>query len=169
MIGKYFDGALALAMGAALLVVLTVVGWMSYQAGAASGARAAAAERERTLQAEQAATREALERLQAAQTRGDTLSRQLAATIRETGRLRKERDDAISRTTTGRVCLDEPALRVLDGAPGPRCRFARRRRRRCSSGCRTRCHRYPRRPLGARCRRAVRRVPAPARCVDRLA
>jgi len=118
MIGKYLEGARVLVMGAALLVVLTVVGWMSYQAGAASGARAAAAERERTLQAEQAATRDALERLQAAQTRGDTLSRQLAAAIRETGRLRKERDDAVSRTTIGRVCLDEPALRVLDGAPG---------------------------------------------------
>jgi len=120
MIGKYLDGVLVPVMGAALLVVLVVVGWMSYQAGAASGTRAAAAERERALQAEQAATRDALARLQAAQTLGDALSRQLAAATRAADRLRKDRNDAIPRATTGRVCLDEPALRVLDGAPGLR-------------------------------------------------
>lgn len=53
-----------------------------------------------------------------AQTRGDALTRQLAAATRAASRLRKERDDALQTATTGRVCLDAAALRVLDGAPG---------------------------------------------------
>jgi hypothetical protein len=57
-------------------------------------------------------------RLLDAQTHGDTLTRQLAAATRAASRLRKERDDALQTATTGRVCLDTAALRVLDGAPG---------------------------------------------------
>lgn len=116
MISKCLSGAKARVIGAALL--LAAVGWVSFQAGVASGERTATEERERTLKAYQAATQYALGHLQAAQSRGDALSRQLSAATRAADRLRKERDDAISRTTTGRVCLDEPALRVLDGAPG---------------------------------------------------
>lgn len=55
-----------------------------------------------------------------AQTRGDALSRQLSAATRAASRLRKERDDALRAATTGRTCLDDAALRVLDGAPGVR-------------------------------------------------
>lgn len=105
---------------AALLLCIALVG------GGAAGAavmawrknaeiadlRADAARREAQI-AEQA-SRALLE----AQTRGDALSRQLMAAARAASRLRKERDDAVRTATTGRVCLDADALRVLDGAPG---------------------------------------------------
>lgn len=114
MIGntRAWIGAMALA------ALLALAAWGGFAAGAAQGERAAAAARERALEAEQAAANATLGRLQAAHARSDALSRQLATARRAASQLRKERDDALSRATTGRVCLDEPALRVLDGAPG---------------------------------------------------
>lgn len=52
--------------------------------------------------------------------RGDRLTRQLAAARRQNATLTKERKDAALEVTDGRVCLREPALRLLDGAPGLR-------------------------------------------------
>lgn len=56
--------------------------------------------------------------LQAAQQRGDQLTTTLARQERQINQLSREKDDAIRRATTGRACLDEPALRVLNSAPG---------------------------------------------------
>lgn len=120
MIDRYLSMAPTLAAGAVLLAALVALSWLSYQAGGVSCTRTAAAEVAQKLQMERAATKAALDSLKTASARGDTLSRQLATANRTTNRLRKERDDAIARATTGRVCLDDPALRVLDGAPGLR-------------------------------------------------
>ncbi len=107
-------------MAIAVAALLALAGWGGYRAGVATGERLAAEAREKARQAELANTHAALALLQAAQARGDVLTRDLSAATRAATRLRKERDDALSRVTTGRVCLDEPALRVLDAAPGLR-------------------------------------------------
>lgn len=120
MVTELLDGVTRWLMALVFAVLLVLVGWGGYRVGAANGERLAATERERVQKVEQAATDVALQHLQAAQARGDTLTRQLAAATRAASKLRKERDDALARVTTGRVCLDESALRVLNGAPGLR-------------------------------------------------
>lgn len=62
--------------------------------------------------------RDARERLQLAQNRGDTLTNQLTAANAAAGALQKDLDDALSKVTSGRDCLGGAALRVLDRAPG---------------------------------------------------
>lgn len=62
----------------------------------------------------------ASERLLKTQQRSDALTTDLSAALRAAQQLQRGLDDAIARTTDGRVCLREPALRVLDGAPGLR-------------------------------------------------
>lgn len=57
-------------------------------------------------------------RLQAAQARGDALTDELAAALRQAEALRGELDEQITLATQGRACLDATALRVLDRAPG---------------------------------------------------
>ncbi len=66
--------------------------------------------------AQQAAA--ALDRLQAAQARGDRLSRQVA--LAETARTlaTQEKTDALRRLTAGRRCLDADAVRMLNDATG---------------------------------------------------
>lgn len=108
------------AMAIAVAVLLALAGWGGYQAGVSNGDRLVAEARDTARLAEMAKTHAALVRLKAAQARGDALTLDLSAARRAANRLRKERDDALSRVTTGRVCLDEPALRVLDAAPGLR-------------------------------------------------
>ena len=56
--------------------------------------------------------------LQAAQVRGDTLSRDLLAREALINRLSKEKRDALSRLTTGRPCLSADAVGVLKGTAG---------------------------------------------------
>ena len=56
--------------------------------------------------------------LQAAQVRGDTLSRDLLAREALINRLSKEKRDALSRLTTGRPCLSADAVGVLNGTTG---------------------------------------------------
>ena len=56
--------------------------------------------------------------LQAAQVRGDTLSRDLLAREAMINRLSKEKRDALSRLTTGRPCLSADAVGVLNGTTG---------------------------------------------------
>lgn len=58
--------------------------------------------------------------LQAAQARGDALTDALAASQAKNNQLTLERRNAITQATTGRPCLGEPALRLLNGAPGLR-------------------------------------------------
>lgn len=59
-------------------------------------------------------------RLQALNERGDTLSAQLLQAQAANTKLLTEKRNAITKVTTGRACIDEPALRVLDNAPGLR-------------------------------------------------
>lgn len=115
-----------LIRGAAPLVVAASVGaaggaWLT---NAVKGAQLAAA-RADLARAEQRYTAQQLAQAEAAsiamyqaQRRGDVLTRDLAAAQRAANQLKQERDDALSRVTDGRDCLREPALRVLDGAPG---------------------------------------------------
>lgn len=56
--------------------------------------------------------------LQAAQRRGDTLSKALLVTEHLNDQLRTEVHLALNKKTTGRACLNEPTLRVLSTSPG---------------------------------------------------
>ncbi|HRD35087.1 MAG TPA: hypothetical protein PLR02_12610 [Rhodocyclaceae bacterium] len=49
---------------------------------------------------------------------GNTLTRQLSTARAEAARLKKDLQNEIDQHTDGRVCLSEPALRVLERAPG---------------------------------------------------
>lgn len=80
-------------------------------------ARIARIERD-AARAQAAAAVTSEQRLAEAQQRGDALTTDLHAALRAAQQLQRGLDDAIARTTDGRVCLREPALRVLDGAPG---------------------------------------------------
>lgn len=62
--------------------------------------------------------RQAKERLQVAQTRGDTLSAQLLRQQEQIIQLKTERRHALTQATTGRACLNGATLRLLDQAPG---------------------------------------------------
>lgn len=64
------------------------------------------------------AEHQAKEALQAAQTRGDNLSRTLLQQQDQIIQLKSEKLHAITLATTGRPCLGGPALRLLDQAPG---------------------------------------------------
>ena len=55
-----------------------------------------------------------IERLDAAQERGDALTRELAAAVDQSHAMQKERDDALLRLTSGRECLSADAVRVLN-------------------------------------------------------
>lgn len=58
--------------------------------------------------------------LQAANERGDQLLGVLEVRQDQINQLAREKRDAISKVTTGRTCLGEPALRLLNSAPGLR-------------------------------------------------
>lgn len=62
----------------------------------------------------------ALQTLQAAQRKGDTLSAALARKEQQISQLQKDKRDAVKLATMGRPCLDGPALRLLGAAPGLR-------------------------------------------------
>ena len=64
------------------------------------------------------AAEDATQRLQAAQKRGDWLSESLLITEDLNDQLRTEVHRALNQKTTGRACLNEPTLRVLQSAPG---------------------------------------------------
>lgn len=59
-------------------------------------------------------------RLYQAQQRGDVLTRRLLAERRTAAAQQEKLEDALRKATDGRVCLREPALRVLDQSPGLR-------------------------------------------------
>lgn len=56
--------------------------------------------------------------LQAAQARGDALSQGLQQQQSQINQLKQERRDALKQATTGQPCLNGPALRLLNHAPG---------------------------------------------------
>ena len=60
----------------------------------------------------------AAEVLQAAVDRGDQLTNSLELRQAQINQLAREKHDAMQKATTGRTCLGEPALRLLNGAPG---------------------------------------------------
>ena len=83
----------------------------SYE-GKLSDVRSSVAESDR-LRARAAATA-----LQAAQVRGDVLSRDLLTREALINRISKEKRDALNRYTTGRPCLGADAVGVLNGTAG---------------------------------------------------
>lgn len=112
----------------AVAVVMTTVSasggaWLAntYRAAQLERARTALAQAEQRHTAWQLAQAEAASMaMYQAQRRGDALTQALHAARRDADQLKQERDDALSQLTDGRDCLREPALRVLDGAPGLR-------------------------------------------------
>ncbi|ENO92001.1 hypothetical protein C662_14361 [Thauera sp. 28] len=106
-------GIATVLLGAALLLALAA-GRVGYRLGAAGTAELRTAH----AQALFAAAEGASLALYQAQQRGDALTRELA-TARETAhQLTQERTRHVQTVTEGRACLGEPALRLLDGAPG---------------------------------------------------
>lgn len=96
-----------------------LIGLVIALACAASGYRAGDHNRNNAWLANQAKTeRTAKEALQAAQTRGDEFSRTLLKQQDQIIQLKSEKLHAIALATTGRLCLNGPALRLLDQAPG---------------------------------------------------
>jgi hypothetical protein len=103
---------------AAIVAVLGALGTHLWQGGsngnqAAQLTAQAAAQRATTAEA-------ALKRELQAQELADSLAVRLAQTEADLATTAKERDEALSKATTGRVCLGGAALRVLNGAPGIR-------------------------------------------------
>jgi hypothetical protein len=70
------------------------------------------------LQEQARVERAAREQLQAANARGDALTRGLVAQLAQVDFLKQETHRALSQATSGRACFDSGALRVLDAAPG---------------------------------------------------
>lgn len=58
--------------------------------------------------------------LKLASRRGDALSNALAESQAQIETLSREKRDVVAKVTTGRTCLNEPALRLLSTAPGIR-------------------------------------------------
>lgn len=74
--------------------------------------------REAHAEAVRKAVTAAAQRVQAAQTRSDTLGAQLAAQLATNATLTQEKTRALQLATNGRACLTGRALRVLNGSPG---------------------------------------------------
>lgn len=100
---------------ALILAAVIVAAWLGYHTGAAE-ADALRAEYERSLfRAADQASRD----LYAAQQRGDTLTRELAQRTEQHRQLSEAlRHEVAHHVTDQRVCLREPALRLLNHAPG---------------------------------------------------
>ena len=69
--------------------------------------------------AQRAAAAAAVERLTAAQARGDAITADLLAARAEADTLQEQLHEALARQTTGRPCLGGGALRLLDRATQP--------------------------------------------------
>lgn len=106
-----------------LVLVLVVLVTASLWRACSSEPDAKVAQRARTEQAatQRAATAEAaLAREHQAQALSDSLAARLAQAEKDLATTAKERDEALTKATTGRVCFGSAALRVLNGAPGIR-------------------------------------------------
>jgi hypothetical protein len=106
-----------IAVGIAAAALIASVGFKTgqrYAAVSLAEARESHAEMQRIVAVQ------AAHRLLTAQARSDTLTRQLSTARLAAAQDRKERNRAIAQLTDAGVCLREPALRVLDGAPGIR-------------------------------------------------
>lgn len=77
-----------------------------------------AALRETHAEAARLSALAAARRIAQAQQAGQAAEARLTTTLAANARLTQEKKDALATATDGRACLDERALRVLDGAPG---------------------------------------------------
>ena len=107
----------AAMMTTAVLTAVFIVGWKAGRAPLQTrlAEQDSAHTREKLRTFEQAA-----QALQTAQDRGDALTNTLAQRQASIDQLTREKRHAVSTVTTGRACLDGPALRLLNGAPGLR-------------------------------------------------
>lgn len=111
---RWFNGLLALVPALAV----AVSGWLGWQLGRAPLALALERQSRVTAQAQADASATYAKALRTAQERGDALTRSLAQRQQEISKLQKDKRDALDSLTTGRLCLDGPALQLLDSAPG---------------------------------------------------
>lgn len=107
-------------MALAALTALGAAGGLGYSVGSALGATELEQARHVLTRIQAAQAEQASRLLLAAQTRGDALTRRLETANHAARRLQENLDDALRRATTGRACLREPALRLLDHATGLR-------------------------------------------------
>lgn len=98
----------------ALLCGAFACGWVGYQVGQ----RDADALRAQYARDQASAAEHASRKLLVAVERGDLLTLELAAARLAADSRSQELHDEIPRVTDGRACLREPALRLLDRAPG---------------------------------------------------
>lgn len=106
-------GLLASHLAVACLSAALYGEWLGagYEARIATTATAYATEKQRAAEA-------ATMLLTTAQTRGDAATRALLASEAARNTLLQETRHAVAQNTTGRACLSEPALRLLNGTPG---------------------------------------------------
>ncbi|MCK9987413.1 MAG: hypothetical protein AzoDbin1_03885 [Azoarcus sp.] len=90
--------------------------WFGFQIGGNSTRIELAQVRETAARNQAAVAKHASRRLLEAETRGDELTTQLHVANRAALHTQEKLDDALRRATTGRACLNGPALRLLDGA-----------------------------------------------------
>lgn len=102
------------ALAGAAATLLSAGGWMGYRLGAADIAELRTEHAVALYRAADAATLT----LYKAQQHADELTRQLAASRTANRKLTEERTREIQTVTDNRACLHEPALRLLDSAPG---------------------------------------------------
>lgn len=107
-------------MAMAALAALGTAGGLGYSVGTAMGAAKLEQARHTLTRAQATQAEQASRLLLAAQARGDTLTIRLTTANHAARRLQENLDDALRRATTGRACLREPALRLLDHAAGLR-------------------------------------------------
>lgn len=99
-----------------IVVSIAFGGWLTgTRANAEMSRLRAEAARDQATIAEHASRR-----LLEAQARGDELTTQLHVANRAALLTQEKLDEALRRATTGRACLNGPALRLLDGAHGLR-------------------------------------------------
>lgn len=107
-------------MALAALVALGAAGGLGYSVGAALSATELEKARHIYTRAQAAQAEQSSRLLLEAQARGDALTTRLETANHAARRLQENLDDALRRATTGRACLREPALRLLDHAAGLR-------------------------------------------------
>lgn len=108
----YWVPLLGVALG------LSLGAWAAYTLGRAPLQVDLAQLRQNIATAQTQAATQFAKALQQAQQRGDALTTQLAARQQHIDQLSREKHHALAQVTTGRVCLGNAALRVLNSAPG---------------------------------------------------
>lgn len=109
-----------LGLGVALLVGAAGGGWVAWHLGRGALGAENAALRISYAEASRMAAKADAQRLQDAQARSDALAQQLQQMQASNHQILKEKNHALSRVATGRVCLSGPVLGVLGGSPGLR-------------------------------------------------